>query len=47
MVMTAFGSEAIRRRAIDVGAEEFLRKPFTNQSLPALMGGEPLADGNL
>jgi DNA-binding response OmpR family regulator len=46
VVMTAFGSEATRRRALALGAHGFLSKPFNSHALLALLGHEPLRDGN-
>ena len=47
IVMTAFGSGATRRRAMDAGAYGFLSKPFNSQALLTLMAGEPLSDENV
>jgi two-component system response regulator PilR (NtrC family) len=45
IVMTAFGSEATRQRAMSSGAHGFLSKPFNSQVLLALLGGKALPDG--
>jgi DNA-binding response OmpR family regulator len=46
IVMTAFGSEATRRRAMALGAQGFLSKPFNSQALLALLLCQPLMDEN-
>jgi two-component system response regulator AtoC len=37
IVMTAFGSEATRQRALTLGAHAFLSKPFNSQALVDLL----------
>ncbi|HXH10603.1 MAG TPA: response regulator [Alphaproteobacteria bacterium] len=37
VVMTAFGSEATRQRALSLGAYAFLSKPFSSQALLAIL----------
>jgi DNA-binding NtrC family response regulator len=37
IVMTAFGSEATRQRALTLGAHAFLSKPFSSQALLDLL----------
>ena len=45
IVMTAFGSEATRQRALALGAHAFLSKPFSSQALlHTLANGPPLPD---
>jgi DNA-binding response OmpR family regulator len=46
VVMTAFGSGAIRQRAIALGAHGFLSKPFNSQALLALLAPGSLSDGS-
>jgi DNA-binding response OmpR family regulator len=46
-VMTAFGSEATRRRAMDLGAYGFLSKPFNSHALLTLLARESLSAENL
>jgi DNA-binding NtrC family response regulator len=45
IVMTAFGSGAMRQRAMALGAHGFLSKPFSSQALLALLASESLPDG--
>jgi DNA-binding NtrC family response regulator len=47
IVMTAFGSEATRRRAMDLGAYGFWRKPFNSHALLTLLARESLSGDNL
>ena len=47
IVMTAFGPEATRQRAMGLGAHGFLSKPFRSQALLALLARDPFADSNL
>ncbi len=37
VVMTAFGSQATRQRALSLGAYAFLSKPFSSQALLAIL----------
>ncbi|MBI3330321.1 MAG: response regulator [Nitrospinae bacterium] len=39
IVMTAFGSEATRQRALALGAYGFLSKPFSSQALLSALSG--------
>jgi CheY-like chemotaxis protein len=41
IIMTAFGSEATRQRAVAHGAHAFLSKPFSGQALLSILGNEP------
>ena len=41
IIMTAFGSEATRQRAVAHGAHAFLSKPFSGQALLSSLGNEP------
>ena len=41
IVMTAFGSEAMRQRAVAQGAHAFLSKPFSGGALLAILGCDP------
>jgi DNA-binding response OmpR family regulator len=41
IIMTAFGSEAARQRALACGAHAFLSKPFSGEALLALLTQEP------
>lgn len=41
IIMTAFGSEAIRQRALAQGAHAFLSKPFRGEALLGLLTQEP------
>jgi CheY-like chemotaxis protein len=41
IIMTAFGSEATRQRAVAHGAHAFLSKPFSGQALLSILGHEP------
>ena len=43
IVMTAFGSDATRQRALEHGAYAFLSKPFTRQSLLSVLTQVPPA----
>jgi DNA-binding NarL/FixJ family response regulator len=45
--MTAFGSEAAGRGAMDLGAYGFLSKPFNSQALLILLVRELLSGENL
>ena len=47
IVMTAFGPEATRQRAMGLEAHGFLSKPFRSQALLALLARDPFADSNL
>jgi DNA-binding response OmpR family regulator len=47
IVVTAFDSEATRRRGMGLGAHGFLSKPFNSQALMTLLAGDPFTDGNL
>jgi CheY-like chemotaxis protein len=41
VIMTAFGSEAMRQRALARGAHAFLSKPFSCEALLAILTQEP------
>jgi DNA-binding response OmpR family regulator len=41
VIMTAFGSEATRQRALAQGAHAFLSKPFSGETLLAILGHQP------
>ena len=41
IIMTAFGSEAMRQRAFARGAHAFLSKPFSYEALLAILTQEP------
>ena len=41
IVMTAFGSEAMRQRAVARGAHAFLSKPFSGEALLAILDHGP------
>ena len=41
IIMTAFGSDATRRRALACGAHAFLSKPFGGEALLAIVTQEP------
>ena len=41
ILMTAFGSDAMRQRAFDRGAHAFLSKPFSGEALLAILTQEP------
>ena len=41
IIMTAFGSEAMRQRALARGAHAFLSKPFSCEALLAILTQEP------
>ena len=41
IMMTAFGSEATRQRAVAQGAHAFLSKPFSGEALLAILDREP------
>jgi two-component system NtrC family response regulator len=41
LIMTAFGSDATRRRAFARGAHAFLSKPFSGEALLAILTQEP------
>ena len=41
IIMTAFGSEATRQRAVAHGAHAFLSKPFSGEALLAILDQEP------
>jgi DNA-binding response OmpR family regulator len=41
IIMTAFGSDATRQRALAQGADAFLSKPFSGEALLAVLGHEP------
>jgi len=43
IIMTAFGSEATRQRAMAHGAYAFLSKPFSRQSLLSVLDRDPSA----
>jgi DNA-binding NtrC family response regulator len=47
IVMTAFGSKAAGRGAMDLGAYGFLRKPFNSQALLTFLARETLSGENL
>jgi two-component system response regulator AtoC len=40
IIMTAFGSDAMRQRAFDRGAHAFLSKPFSGEALLAILTQE-------
>lgn len=42
IVMTAFGSEAMRQRALGMGAHAFLSKPFSHEALLGAFANESL-----
>ncbi len=44
IIMTAFGSEATRQRALAHGAHAFLSKPFSGEALLAIVSQEPRAE---
>jgi two-component system response regulator GlrR len=44
IIMTAFGSEAARQRAVTQGAHAFLSKPFSGGALLASLTQEPAAE---
>jgi DNA-binding NtrC family response regulator len=44
VIMTAFGSEAMRQRALSQGAHGFLSKPFSSKDLLAILTQEPPSD---
>jgi two-component system, NtrC family, response regulator AtoC len=41
IIMTAFGSDAMRQRAFDRGAHAFLSKPFSGEALLAVLTQDP------
>ena|SRR5215510_3270890 len=41
IIMTAFGSAAMRQRALACGAHAFLSKPFSSEELLAILTQEP------
>ena len=41
IIMTAFGSESARQRALAQGAHAFLSKPFSGEALLAMLTQEP------
>jgi CheY-like chemotaxis protein len=41
IIMTAFGSEATRQRAVAKGAYAFLSKPFSGEALLAILSQKP------
>jgi CheY-like chemotaxis protein len=44
IIMTAFGSEAMRQRALARGAHAFLSKPFSGEALLAILTQEPSSE---
>ena len=46
IIMTAFGSEATRQRALARGAYAFLSKPFSGEALLAIVTQEPSSEPN-
>jgi two-component system response regulator PilR (NtrC family) len=44
IIMTAFGSDAMRQRAFACGAYAFLSKPFSGEALLAILTQDPSAD---
>jgi DNA-binding NtrC family response regulator len=46
IIMTAFGSEATRQRALARGAHAFLSKPFSGEALLAIVTQEPSSEPN-
>jgi CheY-like chemotaxis protein len=44
IIMTAFGSEAMRQRALACGAHAFLSKPFSGEALLAILTQEPSSE---
>jgi DNA-binding response OmpR family regulator len=46
IIMTAFGSEATRQRALACGAHAFLSKPFSGAALLALLTQNPSPESN-
>jgi DNA-binding response OmpR family regulator len=47
IIMTAFGSEATRQRALAHGAHAFLSKPFSGEALLAIVTQEPASEPTL
>jgi DNA-binding NtrC family response regulator len=41
IIMTAFGSDATRQRAVGRGAHAFLSKPFSGEALLAILAHDP------
>lgn len=41
VIMTAFGSEATRQRALSQGAHAFLSKPFSGEALLGILSQQP------
>jgi two-component system response regulator GlrR len=44
IIMTAFGSEATRQRALAQGAHAFLSKPFSGKALLDILTQAPLSE---